>query len=219
MSPVIKRIAPILLVAAACLASADGPTASKPAAADLLNKAVAQAKQEHKFVFVEFHASWCIWCKRLGLVLNDPSVAPFMDANFVTLPIDVFEHDAAHAADETPGGVAWMEKLGNASKGQPGGIPFFVVIDDKGNTVLTSTLDGTADGNMGYPSEPKELDRFFAMLAAPGGTVTDDMKANIISLLKQDMHIKFDGDKPIPPTPAGAAPAKPAANPPSPAGS
>jgi thioredoxin-related protein len=188
-----------LVLAATCaVAWAQGPAnAPNPSANDLLGKAVAQAAKDHKFVFVEFHASWCIWCKRLNLALTDPAVAPYMTANFVPLQIDVLEHDPARKGEETPGGLEWMEKLGNQQDGKSGGIPFFAVIDDKGNTVLTSTLNGKASGNMGYPSEPKEFDRLFAMLQAGGGKLSADDQRGIIALFKKDVDVKFVGDKPV----------------------
>ena len=48
---------------AAAISSAE-PTAPIRSAAQLMAAAKARARKEHKNIFVMFHASWCVWCKK-----------------------------------------------------------------------------------------------------------------------------------------------------------
>jgi len=47
------------------------------------------------------------------------------------------------------------------------GLPFFVFLDSSGTVLVSSNepaADGRKGGNIGYPSEPHEVDWFLAML-------------------------------------------------------
>src|ERR1700727_1390283 len=91
----------ILLISALLLASfsiarsnpeAGADAAPRSASAAVLRQAAEdQAAKEGKAVFLEFHASWCIWCKRLHAMLDDPQVKPVWDRYFVTTEIDSME--------------------------------------------------------------------------------------------------------------------------------
>ncbi|HTX98591.1 MAG TPA: thioredoxin family protein, partial [Bacteroidota bacterium] len=42
----------------------------------IIDAALQQASISHKNVLVIFHASWCVWCRRLDSVLTNPEVSP-----------------------------------------------------------------------------------------------------------------------------------------------
>ena len=65
-------------------------------------------------------------------------------------------------AVNTPGAAELYKRLGG-----PGGLPFFAFLDEHGAMIVNAirVKDGKPAGNIGYPSEPFEIDWFMAMLA------------------------------------------------------
>jgi hypothetical protein len=58
---------------------------------------------------------------------------------------------------------------------KPGGIPWMVIVDGKGEVLATS--EG-ADGNIGYPYKPAEIDHFLGMLKSTKKRLNDgDLEA------------------------------------------
>ena len=55
-----------------------------------LKNALKQAKQENKFVFVDFMATWCGPCKRMmAETFSAPVVSEYFNKKFVNIQIDV----------------------------------------------------------------------------------------------------------------------------------
>jgi thiol:disulfide interchange protein len=142
----------------------EADTAPRPAPAAVKRQAAEdQAAKEGKAVFLEFHASWCIWCKRLNGMLNDPLVKPIWDKYFVTLEIDSMER-ANKAQLENAGWEDLMREY-NATNA---GLPYFVFLDPKG-TVLGDCRD---PDNMGYPAGKHDSAAFLAAIAKSAPSVT-----------------------------------------------
>jgi thiol:disulfide interchange protein len=148
----------LLLASAALLgplAGAQDSEGNKPTAEQLVAQARAQAAPAGKSVFVVFHASWCGYCKLLDKMLASPGVKEVWDKHVVTVHLVVLESDG-HKADETPGGMEMLKKLG----GEGQGIPFSAFLEaESGKTLATSDrLDaqGAKKGNIGHPVTPEE---------------------------------------------------------------
>jgi len=163
-----------LLLAAALLATANLASAKAPvlpSANTVLGHAEARAADDHKNILLTFSASWCGPCKMFDRFLEDPAIHPIMDKAFVMDRLDVGEHpgDTNHA--DSPGGEVLMVELG----GKNVGYPFIVMLDAPGKPIINSLRDGKADGNVGYPALPVEVDWFMQMLqkAAPSLTAQD----------------------------------------------
>lgn len=52
-------------------------------------EALAKAKKENKYVFVDFYATWCAPCKKLKRTsFKDPKVGEYYNKNFINVTID-----------------------------------------------------------------------------------------------------------------------------------
>jgi thiol-disulfide isomerase/thioredoxin len=89
--------------------------------------ALAAAKADNKNVLLDFGADWCPDCRVLGALFEDAAVAPYIDANFHVVHIDIGRRDKN--ADV-------VAKYGATSGDW---IPAVVVIDAGGKTVGLTT--------------------------------------------------------------------------------
>lgn len=122
-----------------------------------LNKALTEAKAQKKNVLLVFHASWCGWCKLMEKNMNLPETKPIFDKKFVTTYIDVQERGEKKKL-ENPGGQELMNKY----KGENAGLPFWLILNPKGE-VLADSFDSKGD-NLGSPATPEEVSTFMAKL-------------------------------------------------------
>jgi thioredoxin-related protein len=136
-----------------------------PASADrIMEQAKAQAKAEHKNIFLIFHASWCGWCKKMDGSMQDPATKDYFDKNFVIKHITVHETGDSVVL-ENPGGQRLLEAYGGGNTG----IPYWLIFDQEGKLLADSKMrkagQSQAEGqNIGCPSIPAEVDAFIAIL-------------------------------------------------------
>jgi len=135
-----------------------------PSAAQILERAEAQAHAEHKNILLDFGASWCSNCRLYDRFLADPRMHPLLSRAFVFISMDTGErpNDPKHA--DTPGGVAFEDSIG----GRDAGWPFLVMLDADGKPIVDSSRPDpkskTGGDNVGYPAAPEEVDWFIEML-------------------------------------------------------
>ena len=131
----------------------------------LFSKAKSQAAASDRRVFLVFHASWCGPCFILHRFLTDPKVKPIIDAHFVVQELDIWEREKN--GRENPGGAALDTEYGG-----PNSIPFFVLLNSKGNKLSDSIHNGA---NMGVPTRPEDVAFLMRSLkaAAPSLTVQE----------------------------------------------
>ncbi|WP_106914984.1 thioredoxin family protein [Chryseobacterium aurantiacum] len=123
----------------------------------VLNKALTEAKSGNKNVLLMFHASWCKWCKVMEKNMNLPETKPLFEKKFVTAYVDVQERGEKKSL-ENPGGQALMNKY----KGENAGLPFWLILNPKGE-VLADSFNAKGE-NLGSPSTPEEVATFIAKL-------------------------------------------------------
>ncbi|MXV15802.1 thioredoxin family protein [Hufsiella ginkgonis] len=97
--------------------------------------ALAKAKAEHKYIFVDAYATWCGPCKLLkSTTFADPEAAAFFNANFVNVSIDMEKGEGPKLAER------WQVEA----------YPTLIIFDPEGKPVL---------GTAGF-MKAKELIRF-----------------------------------------------------------
>ena len=125
-------------------------------ATEIMEKAYEQAKIENKNVFLIFHASWCGWCKKMEKNMEDPLIKDFFDKNYVKAFVTVEERgDKVNL--NTPGGDLLVESFGGKNQG----LPFWVILDENGNVLKDSKINGA---NVGGPASEKEVDYLISTL-------------------------------------------------------
>lgn len=123
----------------------------------VLNKAFTEAKSKNKNVLLVFHASWCKWCHVMEKNMNLPETKPIFDKKFVTTYVDVQEMGEKKKL-ENPGGQELMNKY----KGENAGLPFWLVLNPKGEVLADSFNE--KNENLGCPSTAEEVAVFIAKL-------------------------------------------------------
>ena len=118
----------------------------------VLEKAMAQAKKEKKNVFVMYHASWCSWCKKMEANMQNETVKPFFDKNYVTTFLTVQERKDKSL--ENPGADEILKKY----KADNSGIPFWQIYDADGK-LLADSFDLKGQ-NLGCPATKEEVAEF-----------------------------------------------------------
>jgi thiol:disulfide interchange protein len=141
------------------------------AAQGILDKGLADAKSSGKAVFLHFGAPWCVWCRRMEEWMAKPEVAPLLAKDFIDVKID---------QDRNTGGA---DMLTNFRAGKDGGIPWFAFLDADGNQLTNSR---TAKGNIGFPSEPAEIEHFGTMLKKAAKNLTPKDIDTLLASLKSD---------------------------------
>jgi thiol-disulfide isomerase/thioredoxin len=161
-----------------------------------LRSALDRASADDKKVFLTFGAPWCGWCHKLEDFLARPEIGAIMARDFVVQKIDI---------DRMTSG---KDILKTYRADESGGIPWFVVLDAKGEKLSTSDLLPGPVKNIGYPAEPKEIDAFMGVIEKQSRRIPSDQIAQLRRELTQagqkivaDMKARAD-----------AARAKPKAN-------
>ena len=105
-----------------------------------------------------------------------------MDKYFVRVHVVVEEHGDKAVLDN-PGGAEWMAKVG----GKDAGLPYFAFLDGSGAVLVNSMRPqpGRKPANIGYPSEPVEIEWFMTMLAK----AAPQMEASEATTLEQWLRL------------------------------
>ena len=109
---------------------------TKAAPAELIMKdALAKAANTQKNVFIIFHASWCGWCHKMDNSMNDEKLKSFFDNNYVVIHLTVDETRDKKEL-ENPGAAELRKKY----NGEQQGLPYWFILDAKGNFLADSRL-------------------------------------------------------------------------------
>jgi Thioredoxin-like len=133
----------------------------RPDAGELLAAAKARARRENKVILLEESGTYCGWCRVLARFFDrHPNI---FEASFVPLRID--RSRFAHG-----------EEVMKRYRSTDGGIPWCALIDADGNKLSDWDMP---DGNMGYPTLPKEFDYLAKILKQAVPKITDQQLAEM----------------------------------------
>ena len=148
------------LILVCCSLTANAQTGLKKVYDESLNpieqidKAVAEAKAESKFVVCQVGGNWCPWCLRFAdFISNDSTISKVINENFVYIHVNYNPRKADQASVEQ--GKAVMERLANPARF---GFPVFVILDENGKVLHIQDSSFLEEGK-GY-NKDKVL-RFF----------------------------------------------------------
>ena len=120
-----------------------------------IDKAIAQADKEGKFVICQVGGNWCRWCLMFAdFMSKDSEIMDVVDKNFVYIHVNYNPRERSDEA-KMKKAEAMLERLGNPGRF---GYPVFVVLDSKGKVIHTQDSSFLEEGN-GYNKD--KVMRFF----------------------------------------------------------
>ncbi len=158
-----KRFLIIAMIAALFSASASAQTGLKKVYDEEINqleqidKAVAQAKRDGKFVICQLGGNWCPWCLKFAdYISKDSDITKIINDNFVYIHVN-YNPRMAKSKDEAVAkrAAALMKRLDNAGRF---GYPVFIVLDKNGKIIHIQDSGYLEEGE-GYNKE--KVMRFF----------------------------------------------------------
>ena len=97
-----------------------------------IDKAVAKAKAEGKFVVCQVGGNWCIWCLRFAdFITNDTTISKAIDENFEYIHVN-YNPRKSEGAEKAQQAAALMKRLDNCGRF---GFPVFVVLNADGKVL------------------------------------------------------------------------------------
>lgn len=153
-----------LFAGAAALLFSTSALADETAAAMLARESAA-AEEEGKRVMLVFEASWCVWCKQMDAMLEDPAAAEILGRHLRIVHLRAQERDEAEIARQLPDADDVYLRYSDGGAG----MPFTAVLDGDAQAVTTSAAAAVNGQNFGFPVTDEELEGFERMLeiAAP----------------------------------------------------
>ena len=123
-----KFIGIFILVAISLSLSAQTSNVYDPNAnaQEVIEKAVKQAKNEGKHIFLQIGGNWCPWCIKFHrFVDSNAEIKNFVDANYVVVKVNYSKENKN------------LEILKSLDYPQRFGFPVFVVLDENGQRIHT----------------------------------------------------------------------------------
>ena len=122
-----------------------------------IDKAVAKAKKEGKFVICQLGGNWCPWCLKFAdFITKDAEISKFISDNYVYIHVNYNPRMAkSKDASTVKMSEALMKRLDNAGRF---GFPVFVVLDGEGKILHIQDSSFLEEGE-GYNQE--KVLRFF----------------------------------------------------------
>ncbi len=108
-----------------------------------LDAAFADAGKYNKRVIVDLGGNWCVWCRALAATMDLPEAKPFIDRNFVVVPVDVTSVEGP--VDRN---TEVLKRLGVSGVN---GFPWLVVAEPDGKVLISS--DAVTDDKHQTPQQ------------------------------------------------------------------
>ena len=97
-----------------------------------IDKALAKAKTEGKFVVCQVGGNWCPWCLLFAdFISKDSTITQLIEDNFVYIHVNYNPRQSGDAA-KAQQASNMLKRLGNPARF---GYPVFVILDEKGKVI------------------------------------------------------------------------------------
>ena len=133
-----KKIFSVIVMVCVLMMSVDAQDAIKRVYNEDINpneqidKALATAKSEGKFVVCQVGGNWCPWCLLFAdFVSKDSTIMQVIDENFVYIHVNYNPRQSGDAA-KAQQAATMLKRLGNPARF---GYPVFVVLNEKGKVI------------------------------------------------------------------------------------
>ena len=137
---------------------------------NVLKSAYALAEKEKKNVIVIFHASWCVWCRKMDKSISDPAIKKYFEENYVITHLVVNEMKGKEHL-QNPGADVFLDVMGGKNEG----LPYWVVLDSKGKKLADSQM--SPGENTGCPANEQEVAHFRKVLKNTSSLTNDQLDA------------------------------------------
>jgi thiol-disulfide isomerase/thioredoxin len=158
-------------------------SAAPPSAEQVVRRAQVRAAKEGKNVLLVFHASWCPWCRRLDVLLNDSRFKEPFAKSYVVGKITVRERSELRSMENT-GWASLMRRLRGAVEQD---VPYLVVLSPQGEKLGDSYRPphGKIPGNAGFPRKDEEIDAFVGLVRRTGRAFSADERVALRDWFRQ----------------------------------
>ena len=125
-----------------------------------IEKALKRAKQENKFIFVNYLSTNCKVSKNMKKQMNRDIVNSVLSSNYIVIDIEV-------PKDETSSYLNCSNpiKSFNRNNCEELKFPFFYILNESGN--ITHNSFKNDDSNIGYPITESDMDIFIEIIGRP----------------------------------------------------
>ena len=97
-----------------------------------IDRTLAKAKADGKFVVCQVGGNWCIWCLRFAdFITNDTTISKVIDENFEYIHVN-YNPRKSEGAEKAQQAAALMKRLDNCGRF---GFPVFVVLNADGKVL------------------------------------------------------------------------------------
>lgn len=120
-----------------------------------IDRAVATARKEGKFVICQVGGNWCPWCLRFAdFITSDTTISKVIADNYVYIHVN-YDPRKSDGEGKVRSAKAMLKRLNNPARF---GFPVFVVLDGRGKVLHIQDSSFLEEGN-GYNHE--KVLRFF----------------------------------------------------------
>ncbi|SNR15657.1 hypothetical protein [Tenacibaculum jejuense] len=142
---------------------------------ELIDNALMKAKEENKYVFVNYRVESCELSKKLEHQMTNETCKPLYNTSYVVVDIVLPENKAKTYFGSIDNRVKTNTKVK--------GFPFWYILDNDGNFIEMS-YDANGN-NIGYPTTKKKVNEFIKIVSK-----TSKLTERKLNIIANSLHIQ-----------------------------